>query len=56
LSEGEALPLRALLSEHDLEAFDRGTVGLDDWLRRFARRAEAANTGRTFVWVEPGEE
>ncbi len=45
-----------LSADHDLESFDSGTMPLDDWLRRFARHAEAANTGRTFVWVEPGSQ
>lgn len=33
---------------------DSGEDTLDTWLRRAARQAEAANTGRTFVWSEPG--
>ncbi|MHB8294730.1 MAG: type II toxin -antitoxin system TacA 1-like antitoxin [Acidimicrobiales bacterium] len=37
-----------------LDAPDSGTPVLDDWLCRFACRADAANTGRTFVWTEPG--
>ena len=41
-----------LAPNHELEAFDSGSMALDDWLRRFARHADAANTGRTFVWVE----
>jgi len=45
-----------LSSDHDLESFDDGALVLDDWLRRFGRHADAANTGRTFVWVEPGSE
>lgn len=43
-----------LSAHHDLEAFDSGSEALDTWLRRSARHAEAANTGRTFVWTEPG--
>jgi GNAT superfamily N-acetyltransferase len=43
-----------LSAHHDLEAFDSGSAVLDMWLRRSARHAEAANTGRTFVWTEPG--
>lgn len=39
---------------HDLARFDSGNGTLDGWLRRAARHAEAANTGRTFVWGEPG--
>jgi GNAT superfamily N-acetyltransferase len=40
-----------LCPHHDLTAFDSGSPPLDEWLRRFARHAESANTGRTFVWV-----
>jgi len=43
-----------LSPDHDLEAFDSGAAVLDDWLRRAARHADAANTGRTFGWVETG--
>ena len=39
---------------HDLSGFDSGNNTLDGWLRRTARHAEAANTGRTFVGAEPG--
>jgi GNAT superfamily N-acetyltransferase len=39
---------------HDLARFDSGNDTLDGWLRRAARHAKAANTGRTFVWAEPG--
>lgn len=42
-----------LAADHDLEHFDSGNDTLDAWLRRAARHAEATNTGRTFVWVEP---
>ncbi|MGH9057813.1 MAG: GNAT family N-acetyltransferase [Acidimicrobiales bacterium] len=42
-----------LAAHHDLESFDSGNDTLDGWLRRTARHAEAASTGRTFVWVEP---
>ncbi len=42
-----------LSAHHELERFDSGNETLDVWLRRAARHAEAANTGRTFVWVEP---
>ncbi|HET7385410.1 MAG TPA: GNAT family N-acetyltransferase [Nocardioidaceae bacterium] len=41
-------------ADHAVEGFVSGKAALDDWLRRSARHAEAANTGRTFVWVEPG--
>jgi hypothetical protein len=40
-----------LSPDHDFDAFDGGTVDLDDWLRCFAWHAETANTGRTFVWT-----
>lgn len=43
-----------LSADHDVESFDSGRDPLDTWLRRAARHAEAANTGRTFVWTEPG--
>lgn len=42
-----------LAREHDLERVHSGQAVLDDWLQRAARHAEAANTGRTFVWVSP---
>ena len=42
-----------LSAHHELERFDSGNETLDVWLRRAGRHAEAANTGRTFVWVEP---
>ncbi|MHB8312277.1 MAG: GNAT family N-acetyltransferase [Candidatus Dormibacteria bacterium] len=42
-----------LLPEHDLDAFSSGNEELDRWLRRSARHAEAANTGRTFAWTRP---
>jgi len=45
-----------LSTDHELEAFHSGAEVLDDWLRRFARHADAANTGRTFVWVAPGSQ
>ncbi len=47
------IPFRSqrLLPEHQLETFCSGKEELDGWLRRSARHADAANTGRTFVWV-----
>lgn len=42
-----------LAAEHDLQAFDSGAEELDKWLRGAARHADAARTGRTFVWVAP---
>lgn len=41
---------------HALDEFASGSASLDDWLRRSARHAEAANTGRGFVWVETGSQ
>jgi GNAT superfamily N-acetyltransferase len=35
---------------HDLSGFDSGQPVLDNWLRGFARHAQANRTGRTFVW------
>jgi GNAT superfamily N-acetyltransferase len=37
---------------HRLETLDSGADDLDDWLRRFARMADAAGTARTYVLVE----
>lgn len=42
-----------LSADHNLGVLDCGSSALDDWLSRFARHAEATNTGRTFVWVDP---
>lgn len=35
---------------HQLDAFDSGEAALDNWLRRYARHAQAMQTARTFVW------
>jgi GNAT superfamily N-acetyltransferase len=43
-----------LSADHDLAQFTSGSDTLDAWLRRSSRHAEAANTGRTFIWVRPG--
>lgn len=43
-----------LSAHHALARFDSGNESFDGWLRRAARHAEAANTGRTFAWIEPG--
>jgi GNAT superfamily N-acetyltransferase len=37
---------------HRLETFDSGAEELDEWLRRFARVADAAGTARTYVLAE----
>jgi GNAT superfamily N-acetyltransferase len=37
---------------HRLEAFSSGAEELDDWLRRFARVADAAGTARTYVLAD----
>ncbi|MGH8980751.1 MAG: GNAT family N-acetyltransferase [Acidimicrobiales bacterium] len=42
-----------LSAGHQLAGFSSGKEPLDAWLQRSAHHAEAANTGRTFVWVEP---
>lgn len=42
-----------LAADHQLDRFWSGKAPLDDWLRQSARHADAANTGRTFVWVDP---
>lgn len=50
----------ALISEqlndsHILSSFDSGWEALDRWVRTSAGRAEAQDTGRTFVWHEGDE-
>jgi GNAT superfamily N-acetyltransferase len=46
----EALsPPEPLSPEHDLDAFESGVAELDEWLKRRARRNEAAGASRTFV-------
>lgn len=41
-----------LARDHQLDEFDSGAAELDDWLRRFARMADAAGTARTYVLVD----
>jgi GNAT superfamily N-acetyltransferase len=43
------LRIAPLARDHQLDEFDSGTAELDDWLRRFARVAAAAETARTYV-------
>jgi GNAT superfamily N-acetyltransferase len=38
-----------LARDHQLGEFDSGAADLGDWLRRFARMADAARTARTYV-------
>ena len=47
-----ALRIAPLGRDHRLDAFDSGAEELDDWLRRFARVADAAGTARTYVLAE----
>jgi GNAT superfamily N-acetyltransferase len=47
-----ALRIAPLGRGHRLDAFDSGAAELDDWLRRFARVADAAGTARTYVLQE----
>jgi GNAT superfamily N-acetyltransferase len=49
LSEVRIAPLAR---GHRLDALDSGAEDLDEWLRRFARTADAAGTARTYVLVE----
>ena len=39
-----------LADHHQLDRFDSGQPGLDDWRRRHARTADAKRIGRTYVW------
>jgi hypothetical protein len=39
--------------DHEVGAFRCGKQSLDDWLRGQARRAQAADTARTYVWTKP---
>jgi GNAT superfamily N-acetyltransferase len=41
-----------LARDHQLDEFDSGAAELDDWLRRFARVADASGTARTYVLVD----
>ena len=48
------LRIGPLSSDHQLDAFDSGADDLDQWLRRFARVADASGTARTYVLAEGG--
>jgi GNAT superfamily N-acetyltransferase len=41
-------------SEHDISALDCGVPSLNDWLKEQARRAQASDTARTYVWLSEG--
>lgn len=41
-----------LAHDHELDRLDSGAPELDDWLRRFARVADASGTARTYVLAE----
>jgi GNAT superfamily N-acetyltransferase len=43
------LRIAALARDHELDRLDSGAPELDDWLRRFARVADASGTARTYV-------
>jgi GNAT superfamily N-acetyltransferase len=47
-----SLRIAPLERGHRLDALDSGADELDEWLRRFARVADAAGTARTYVLVE----
>jgi len=44
-----------LAKHHFLDSFDCGERALDDWLKRFARPAQASGSARVFVTAEDGE-
>jgi GNAT superfamily N-acetyltransferase len=44
-----------LADHHRLDAFDSGTVSLDDWLKRRARANQTSGASRTFVVSEHAE-
>jgi GNAT superfamily N-acetyltransferase len=46
------LRIAPLARDHQLDALDSGAGELDDWLRRFARMADAAGTARTYVLAD----
>lgn len=46
---GEFTTPTRLAPEHELDRFDCGSSSETDWLRRFARLAEAEDTGRVYV-------
>lgn len=43
-----------LTAEHDVSAFDSGTLELDNWLKRRALANEALGTSRTYVVTDGG--
>jgi GNAT superfamily N-acetyltransferase len=45
----------SLTAEHETANFDSGIESLDTWLRNHARRAQQANTSRTYVWTAQGD-
>ena len=44
-----------LAKHHFLDSFDCGERALDDWLKRFARAAQASGSARVFVTTEDGK-
>jgi GNAT superfamily N-acetyltransferase len=46
------LRIAPLARDHELGRLDSGASELDEWLRRFARVADAAGTARTYVLVD----
>jgi GNAT superfamily N-acetyltransferase len=46
------LRIAALGRDHTLDRLDSGAPELDEWLRRFARVADAAGTARTYVLLD----
>ena len=45
-------PLQALDGSHVLEGFDCGKPGLNDWLLRHARQAQASGSAKTYIVTE----
>ena len=43
-----------LAREHELDDFDCGEPQLDEWLKRYARAADASESARVFVVAEDG--
>ena len=43
-----------LAREHQLDDFDCGEPALDEWLKRYARAADASESARVFVVTEEG--
>ncbi len=46
------LRIAPIARDHILDALDSGAPELDEWLRRFARVADAAGTARTYVLAD----